>query len=67
METLSIIFSGSHNSGLPVFQEKDMPFEIIEVDMNVVAKLKKNWESFFPTALVMHRNVTEKSLLEEEK
>lgn len=64
IENLSIIFSGSHNSGHQIFQEKDMPFEIVEEEMDVSAHLKRDWQDKFTSASVMHRDIVEKSLLD---
>ena len=66
IETMTIIFSGSHKDGKQIFPDKFMPFEITDdYSEGVSARTKDDWESFFPSALIMHRNVSiEKSHLE---
>lgn len=55
-ETMAIIFSGSYNHGNQVFPDKHMPFIIQEHNGNFTANFKDDWQSFFPSALMMSRN-----------
>ena len=57
-ECLSIIFSGAYNKGVPCFKEEYIPYSLVYDNLEYTAILKDDWKHFFPTIIMMQRNVT---------
>jgi hypothetical protein len=64
-ECLSIIFSGAYNQGTPCFTEEYTPYDLVYDNLEYTAILKHDWKRYFPSIVIMQRNVKiGRSLLE---